>query len=368
MQLYILLIPFIIAIILSAVFVPYIMLITYKKRLFDPIDVRKLHHQITPRLGGVAFAPIQCVLFVLTFVVIYKTDILGIDLGVKSYVLLPHFMMLICGLMILFIVGIADDLVGVSYRWKFIIQAIVASFLPLSGVWINNLYGVFFVVDVPLLIGFPLTVFAVVLIINAVNLMDGIDGLCSGVIMSGCFVLGCLFSYYGAWLHALFAFLTLGVLIPFFYYNVYGTRRRKRKIFMGDTGSMTLGYSISFLAISFAMHNKDISAFFEGAIVVAFSMLIVPVLDVARVMWVRYRAGKPVFKPDRNHFHHKLLRLGFTQRQSMLTIVGLVFFFCILNIILVNTISNNIALVINILVWVLIQFVLNKFFSVKKHI
>ncbi|MCV5004902.1 hypothetical protein OFM39_35140, partial [Escherichia coli] len=74
-------------------------------------------------------------------------------------------------------------------------------------------------------------------------------------------MLGGLFMYYGAWLHALFAFITAGVLIPFFYYNVFGTVRRRRQIFMGDTGSMTLGYSVAFLAISFAMNNHFIKPF-----------------------------------------------------------------------------------------------------------
>src|SRR5690606_12589371 len=141
--------------------------------------------------------------------------------------------------------------------------------------------------------------FVVVLIINAINLVDGLDGLCSGVVGTGCLVLGSLFMYYEAWWHALFAFITVGLLIPFFYFNVFGATGRHRRIFMGDTGSMTLGYSIAFLAVSFAMNNTYIKPFSDGAIVVAFSTLIIPVLDVGRVMFVRWRKGKPVFKADR---------------------------------------------------------------------
>lgn len=114
-----------------------------------------------------------------------------------------------------FIVGIGDDLIGVNYRAKFAAQIFVACLFPLSGLWINNLYGVGLIVALPAWIGMPFTVFVVVLIINAINLMDGLDGLCSGLVGLGCVVLGGLFMYYGAWLHALFAFLTAGVLIPF---------------------------------------------------------------------------------------------------------------------------------------------------------
>ncbi len=247
MKLLIIFIPFVIAVLLSRLIIPYILLVTYKKRLFDPIDARKLHQRIIPRLGGVAFAPIQCCLLVVTLVVVFKLD--AIDLNVQSWAFIQNLMVLICGLVILFILGLGADLIGVDYKWKFATQIVVASLFPLSGLWINDLYGLGFIISLPFWIGAPLTVFLVVLVINAINLMDGLDGLCSGLVGVGCIVLGALFIYYQAWIHALFAFITAGVLIPFFYYNVFGTIRRRRQIFMGDTGSMTLGYSIAFLSI-----------------------------------------------------------------------------------------------------------------------
>lgn len=358
MELLVILIPFIIAILMNTAFIPFILLVTYKKRLFDPIDARKLHQRIIPRLGGVAFAPIQCILMVITMVLVFKTSLVPLD--VQSWAFLSHFMMLICGLVVLSIVGIGDDLIGIDYKWKFLTQVLVASLLPLSGLWINDLYGLGFMVKLPIWVGVPLTIFVVVLIINAVNLIDGLDGLCSGLIGVSCLVLGGLFMYYGAWVHALFAFITLGVLIPFFYFNVYGTRRRRRQIFMGDTGSMTLGYSIAFLAISFAMNNSYIKPFSEGAIVVAFSTLIVPVFDVARVMLVRWRLGQPIFQPDRNHLHHKFLSAGMSHRTTMISIIGLSLFFCIFNIVMVEYISNNVVVLLDIILWVGFHAVFNR--------
>lgn len=349
---------FLIAMLLSRGMLPVILLVTYKKRLFDPINVRKIHQNIIPRLGGVAFVPIQCFLFIVALVFVVK--ITNMDMEVQSWALLPGFMMLLCGLGILFMVGLADDLISVSYKWKFVVQVLVAGFFPLSGLWINDLYGVGLMVSLPFWIGMPLTMFVVVLIINAINLIDGLDGLCSGIVGMGCLVLGSLFMFYGAWWHALFAFITVGVLIPFFYFNVFGATSRRRRIFMGDTGSMTLGYSMAFLAISFAMNNAYIKPFSEGAIVVAFSTLIIPVMDVARVMFVRWRTGKPVFKPDRNHLHHKFLRMGMSHRKAMLFILGLVLFFSLFNILMVELMSNNIVILCDLVLWLGIHYLFYK--------
>jgi len=364
MKLLVLFIPFLLAVILGNMIIPYIVLVTYKKRLFDPIDLRKLHQTSIPRLGGVAFVPIQCCILAISVVALYKvptiSNFIG-DLGVLTWVVFPMFIMLMCGLVVLYLVGIADDLVGVSNKRKFLIQLIVASFFPISGLWINNLYGIGFLVELSPWLGIPFTIFVTVLIINAINLIDGLDGLCTGLVSVACFVLGVLFAYYGAWIHALLAFITLGVLVPFFYYNVFGVTKRRRRVFMGDTGSMTLGYTVAFLAISFAMLEPAIKPFSPGAIVVAASVLIVPVFDVARVMIIRFLSGYPIFRPDRNHLHHKLLRAGLSQKWTMISIILLSIVFALFNIILVQCISNNILLILNFVLWMVITVSFNKF-------
>jgi UDP-GlcNAc:undecaprenyl-phosphate GlcNAc-1-phosphate transferase len=350
MNILIILIPFLLAFYLGKLIIRYIYLITYKKRLFDPVNARKVHEQVIPRLGGVAFAPIQCCLMTMAIVILHKYNLLN-DLHVDGGHILPMFLMLTTGLVILFIVGLADDLIGVSYKYKFIAQLLAASLFPLSGLWINDLYGVLFITYLPAWIGMPLTVFAVILIINAINLIDGIDGLCSGLILVSSLILGTLFAFHAAWLHAIFAFITAGLLIPFFYFNVFGASKRKRRIFMGDTGSLTLGYAIAFLAVSFAMNKPEIKPFSEGAIVPAFMSLMIPVLDVARVMWVRFRNGKPVFQPDRSHIHHLFLGMGISHRAAMIYIISLALFFSVLNTIMVQFISNNIVLALDLVLW-----------------
>lgn len=335
---------------LGRVIIPIIYLVSYRKRLFDPINKRKIHGGIIPRLGGVSFAPIQCCLMTFSVVIFHKYNFLN-DLHLNTGEVLPMFLMLTSGLVMLFVVGLADDLIGVNYKLKFSVQLIAACLLPLSGLWINDMYGVLFITYLPSFVGMAFTVFIIMLIINAINLIDGIDGLCSGIIMCSTLILGVLFVIDQAWLHAIFAFITTGLLIPFFYFNVFGASKKKRRIFMGDTGSLTLGYSVAFLAISYSMNNADIKPFSEGAVVAAFSTLMVPVFDVARVMWVRYRKGNPIFLPDREHIHHKFLDLGLSHRMSMISIIGLATFFSLFNIICVQFISNNIVLALDLVLW-----------------
>lgn len=150
----------------------------------------------------------------------------------------------------------------------------------------------------------------------------------------------------------MFAFSTFGVLVPFFYYNVFGSAERDRKIFMGDTGSLTLGYILSFLAIKYSQNNVDVISYTEGAFVIAFSTLIVPVFDAVRVILVRFRNGKNPFEPDKNHIHHKFLAMGFTPRKSMVIILLISCTFSGLNILLMPYVNNTLMLIADILIWI----------------
>lgn len=350
------LIVFFIAMFMGWVIIPQIVIIAFRKRLFDAVDSRKVHVGIIPRLGGISFAPTQCCLMILSIFFIHKLRLENVDASSLIY----SFLLLLCGLVLLFLMGVKDDLIGVHYRWKFAIQLLVAMFFPLSDLWINNLYGLLGITTLPAYIGMPLTVLLVIFIINAVNLIDGLDGLCSGLVGMSCTVFGILFANHNSWLHAVFAFITVGVLIPFFYYNVHGVFPKKQRIFMGDTGSLTLGLSVSFLAVSYAMYNPLIKPFDDRSLVIAFATLIVPMLDVLRVMAVRLRLHKPLFQPDRNHIHHKFLRLGFSHRSAMVCILLLELFFIVLNITVVSFVSNNTLICLDFLLWSAFYLILNR--------
>jgi UDP-N-acetylmuramyl pentapeptide phosphotransferase/UDP-N-acetylglucosamine-1-phosphate transferase len=339
-----------ISIILSALIIPRILVVAFRKKLFDIPDERKVHSGIIPRLGGISFVP--TILFSLAFTTGLRY-LIGYEIPAnRLHFIIPEFYFLICGLTLLYLSGIKDDLVGLRYRSKFFIQIIAASFIPLSGLWINNLYGLFGIDELTPWLGIPFTILLTVFIVNAINLIDGIDGLASGLSSISLLTLGSLYIYYDQWIYAMLAFSTLGVLLPFFYYNVFGKVNRCKKIFMGDTGSLTLGYILAFLAIAYANNNPERAPYSEGAIVVAFSTLIVPMFDVIRVILVRARNHKSLFNADRNHIHHKFLDMGFSSRRAMISILLMALIFSCLNIVLVSDINNNILFMADIIVWI----------------
>lgn len=339
----------IISILLSSIIIPRILVIAYRKRLFDVPDERKVHQGVVPRLGGISFAP--SILFALSFTTGLRY-LIGYEIPEEMLCfLIPEFYFLICGLTLLFLAGIKDDLVGLRYRSKFVVQIIAAIMIPLSGLWINNLYGILGIHELTPWLGIPLTILLIVFICNAVNLIDGIDGLASGLSCVSLVILGSLYIHNRLWMYAMLAFASFGVLIPFFYYNVFGKVDRCKKIFMGDTGSLTLGYILSFLIIRYSACAPDIIPHSDGAIIIAFSTLIIPMFDVIRVMFIRWRNHKGIFTADKNHIHHKLLNIGLTQRRAMLLILAMACLFSGMNICLISYIDNNILIGIDIFMW-----------------
>ena len=344
-------IAFVLAMVLSYFILPRILLISYKKKLFDEIDDRKIHTQQIPRLGGVCFPLIVILILLLSSGVRYIFGN-GFEHPDSSNTIL-EFVFMFSGMMILFMIGIADDLIGINYKNKLAAQLIAACLLPLSGVYIKNLGGIFNIYEVSPWIGIPLTVFLVVYIINSINLIDGIDGLASGISALSLVVIGVCFFINGQHMLSLLAFVLLGLLIPFFYFNVFGKAERCRKLFMGDTGSLTLGYIISFLIIHFSMpitHTPIIET--HVATIIAYSTLLIPCFDVVRVVLVRLRNRKSPFLPDRNHIHHKFLLINYSPHKSLVCILSLAVFFVILNTILIYNIDIHIIMIINILAWI----------------
>lgn len=340
---------FVISVFIARLIIPRILMISLRKKLFDIPDERKIHKRAIPRLGGVSFFP--TILFSCCIVLAFRT-LTGYSIStVQTIYVLPEYLLLVCGMVLLYLTGIADDLMGVRYRQKFVIQIICACFFSIAGLWINNLYGLCGIYFLPAWIGIPLTILIVVFITNAINLIDGIDGLASGLSSVSLLVFGLLFINKGLWSYSMIAFSTVGVLVPFFYYNVFGSAEHARKIFMGDTGSLTLGYILSFLAIKYSQ-NTDFIPITQGAFLIAFSTLIVPAFDVVRVVIVRIYHGKSPFEPDKNHIHHQFLAMGFTVRKSMLLILLISCVLSGLNILLMPNVNNTILLIGDIIVWI----------------
>ena len=350
------------AVVLGQIIIPNILLVSFRKRLFDMPDPRKVHHNLVPRLGGVSFFPV--VLFCVCLFIGLRILLGGTVESLFPPGTTPELLLFTAGLTLLYIVGVADDLIGVRYFKKFIVQLFAALMLPLSELYINNLYGLFGIYDLSPFLGIPLTLLLVVFITNAINLIDGIDGLASGLSMVALAVFGGLFIYYGWWVYALVAFVSIGMLIPFFSYNVFGNAARGRKIFMGDTGSLMLGYLLSLFTVKYCMYTGDTPTETIGSpVLVAFSVLLIPSLDVVRVVLRRVREGKNPFLPDKTHIHHKFLAMGFTPHMAMITILLMSACFCIFNLFAVHRLNNTLVFIIDITIWT----VLNLWFDKEIH-
>lgn len=343
---------FTVSCLLSAMIIPRISLVAFKRRLFDPQNDRKLHTTPIPRLGGTAFFP--CIAVPISLIIACHN--LCTDSNLLCWEQSTCLLTLFSCLIILYLAGMKDDLIGMRYRAKFVIQTLCGLLLVASGFCFNNLYGLFGIHELPHYIGIPFTVFIIVYIMNAINLIDGIDGLASGLSIIAFFAFGCMFVCLDWWLYAFISFAALGVLIPFFYYNMFGQTRRGRKVFMGDTGSQTIGLLLAVMAIRLSMFDPVKEKIFPGAIVTSFSFLLVPMLDVVRVVLHRLRTHKPPFLPDKNHIHHKFIALGMSQHQALGFILGIAWIFIMSNTLLAPYLSVTVLFLLDVTVWTAMHF------------
>lgn len=349
---------FVLCVFFAGIVIPQILLIAFRRKLFDVPDERKIHQGAVPRLGGIAFKP---VIFFSVFLLlgidmmVGHTEVLS-EIGKDAQPLFFGF----CSIIVLYLVGIADDLIGVKYRAKFFVQVLCGVMLIAGGVYLDDLNGILGIHELPAWIGYLLTVLATVFIINAINLIDGIDGLASGLCSIACLFYGVIFFLFEKYIYSMLAFATLGVLMPFFYYNVFGKVEHHKKIFMGDTGSLTIGMMLCFLSIRLVQCGADEGGKILNPMILAFSPLIIPCFDVVRVYLHRVRNGKNPFLPDKNHIHHKLIAIGMKQRTVMILIIAVSLLFTLGNILLSKYIEINLLLVIDIAIWTLVNIGLSR--------
>lgn len=355
---------FLISVIVTGVLIPQILLIAFRKQLFDVPDERKIHQGVVPRLGGIAFVP--AIFLSIAFVagvnaMLYNSEVFA-QLALEPQQLCFG----LCTLMIMYLVGMADDLIGVRYRAKFYSQIISGVLIVMSGLFIDDLHGFFFLSQLPLPLAWGLTVFAFVLIVNAVNLIDGIDGLASGLCGIAFLFYGVVFYAIGEMIFSLIAFAALGTLAPFFYYNVFGEAKVGKKIFMGDTGALTTGTVLSILMVKMCMIPK-VNIVDMNPVVLAYSPLIVPCFDVVRVYLHRVKAGRNPFLPDKCHIHHKLLALGIKQRTAMPLILLMSAVFVAFNVALSQFINSTVIMIFDVVIFVLVNMWLTRMIRARER-
>lgn len=295
------------SIIVTSFAIPSILHVARFRHLYDDLGhFRKSHDHGIPRLGGVAIF----VGFTITSLLFCMTD--------KS---LPiNYLLTAC--IILFAMGLKDDLSGVNSSTKFLIQFIVCAILVLLGnIRLSSMYGVFGLYDLSYTLSVGLSILIILLVVNAFNLIDGIDGLAAttGIIANGTFA--ALFIYINQYELAAVSLAMVGAIFGFLRFNI-----TPAKIFMGDTGSLLIGLISAVMAIKFMEANKSVSGSSPAMYSVpalTFAILVGPIFDTVRVFIVRITNGVSPFIADRNHIHHRMLRLGFNHLQTTLILASL---------------------------------------------
>lgn len=272
------------------------------KNLMEDFNDRKVHTQQVSNLGGVG-------IFV-TFSVLTMTFYGLTELPPDSYRQRPAW---IAAATILFFLGLKDDLLTLSPKKKFLGQ-LTAVFLIVvgGGLRIASMDGIFGIFALPYFTSIIFTSFVMLLLINAFNLIDGIDGLAGSVALFASLIFGVFFIAFGNVALSLASFVLAGSLIGFLRFNFSSSK----KIFMGDSGSMLLGYLLSCQSIFFMNQSVGNPGLIPNAPILVLAILSMPLLDTLRVFIIRVLRGSSPFHPDNNHLHHILLRLGLNHKQS----------------------------------------------------
>jgi UDP-GlcNAc:undecaprenyl-phosphate/decaprenyl-phosphate GlcNAc-1-phosphate transferase len=283
---------FVTAFTVSLIAIPLLISFIKKYRLYDVPNARKEHVAPIPTMGGIAIFA-------------------GMTMALFCWFPFSNEAPQICfflSILILLALGIMDDLKDLSAKYKFIVQTGLAVLIALSGIRITSFDGLLGIYELPLMAQYFFTVLAIVGITNAFNLIDGIDGLAGGLGFMSLVTLGIFLTANGDMNTALIAFALAGGIFAFLYFNLNPAR-----IFMGDTGSLLLGFAIAVLSIRLMQVNVQVAnPLFPHALIFVAGVVLIPVFDTLRVFAVRIWNGKSPFSADKIHIHHLLTNQGFS--------------------------------------------------------
>ena len=275
----------------------YVLRIAIAKNIVDNPEARKLQKEPVPVLGGVGVA----------FGIIAATVAGGAFFGMSG--VYP----VLCVMTVMLYVGVMDDILGLSPRLRIFIEILaVLALMYNTGYGIDDFHGLWGIGRLPGWVAVCLTVFAGVGIINAINLIDGVNGLCSGYCIYVCTVFGVFSARTGGSAGTFLAASCIGALIPFLCHNIFGA---KSKMFIGDGGTLLMGTVMTYFVIE-SLHGGSSAETVRnanfGLVPFTLSVLAVPVFDTIRVMGARLLHGRSPFSPDKSHLHHMLFELHFS--------------------------------------------------------
>ena len=311
----------VISFIIGFICMPAVVRIAKKRDFVVKPNKRTSHEGEIPNVGGINI-----------FISFFLTVVLFSFQAVSQ----QHF--LFVGIFFILIVGFVDDLIDIRAFWKLMGQLLAGFFLIIVfDIRLSSFQGFLNIYELPLWLSYIVSFFVYIVIVNALNLIDGVDGLASGLGILYCLFFGIYFASTGNNNLAICAFTLVGALAVFFIYNVFGKRN---KIFMGDCGSLFLGYMINLFVFQFCSlnANNELSEayYMPAAPAVAICVLMVPLFDTMRVMLTRIKKGRSPFSPDKNHIHHLLLKIGLKHRQVTTVLLIESLFFIVLGLVCRN--------------------------------
>lgn len=326
---YDIILAFLTSFIMTYLAIPSIISVARKKNLVDEPGERRSHSVSTPSLGGIG---------------IFAGTIFSIILW-TPFEFFGDLQYILCSFIIIFLIGAKDDIDPIAPSKKFVGQIFAASILVFKAkIRLTNFYGILGIYDIPEWFSIAISIFTIIVIINAFNLIDGINALSGSLGTLISIILGVWFFQVGQIDIAIVAFCLAGSTIAFLKYNI-----TPAQIFMGDTGSLLIGLVCSILTILFIEENHiqpNHPLAFEAAPSVAFGILILPLFDTLRVFITRMLKGKSPFYPDRNHIHHLLIDSGLTHMQATFILILVNIFFIFIAIALQNIGTFNLLILI----------------------
>jgi len=306
---------FLVSAAITSLSIPKIIKVVVIKKLSDQPGLRKIHKQSIPTLGGIG-------IFSGFFISLMLFDNGNIE----------RLSIIAASAMIMFFIGQKDDLINMNAKKKFFFEFIVALIITLATkLRITSFQGFLGVHEIPFWLSVIVTVLLIVFIMNAYNLIDGIDGLAASVGIISATVYGILFWMNGELGFSIMSACIAGALGAFLPFNIY---RGRFKIFMGDTGSLTIGLLLAILTLKFNALNLESATTikFVSAPAISLGILFLPLFDTIRVTWIRILQKSNPFVGDNNHLHHRLLRYGMNHFQATLVMIFFHFLFILLAI------------------------------------
>jgi len=284
---------------IAFVILPIIIKYSLAKNLGDAPGRRKVHKKVTPSLGGIAI-----------FLGFVASSFIWLDFDQWQQV-----RYVLASLSLVFLLGVRDDLVPLRAMHKLYGQIVAVAILLFSSVQLSSFYGLFGVNEIPVAVAYFLTGFTIIVITNAFNLIDGLDGLASSIGVISLVTFGVWYFLVDETVFALFCFAMSGGILAFLVFNWDPS-----EIFMGDTGAMVIGMLLAICVIHFMNVNDALPeshfAKFGATISTGVCFIIIPLFDTLRIVILRISKGQSPLTPDKSHIHHAIMRLGMTHAQT----------------------------------------------------